>query len=64
MLVNRDPFARIELHRRTKPRDERRPCGWCGREGRFVYYVETDGGRKADITGEFCSKGCMEAYHS
>ena len=63
-LVWRDPFARQEIHRTM---DYRGRCRWCGgnRNGRrlFKYHIETDGGRKIEIRGEFCSIGCMRSYH-
>lgn len=63
--ISRGPFARQELHKRSVPAAS--GCNFCGstRNGAklFQYYVETDGGRKSDIRGLFCSIGCMRAYH-
>ena len=65
MRINRDPFAREELHRETV---EASGCDWCGqrrRSGRlFRYIVESDGGRSSPIRGEFCSVMCMRSYHA
>jgi len=73
--ISRDPFARTEIHRRREydSRGVHTPadCSWCGRvkETRsghkylFRYSIESDGGRKSDITGRFCSVSCMRAYH-
>lgn len=73
-FVSRDPFAREEIHRQTV-----RPfrvngiaaktgCKWCGNTNAkgnlFQYRVESDGGRKSEIPGLFCSIGCMRIYHS
>ena len=73
--VSRDPFAREEVHCSTVPAHG--TCGWCGNPGREErrkgqptgrrllreYRVETDGGRTYAIPGQFCSVGCMCAYH-
>jgi hypothetical protein len=73
MLVNRDPFARQELHRHQTPVNTSGvTCEWCGnvkrtRAGKhylYRYEVQTDGGRKLDISGLFCSVGCMRSYYS
>ncbi len=70
MLVNRNPFARQELHRCNESVVSQ-SCSWCGnvrktRGGKFYLYryrVESDGGRKWEDPHLFCSKGCREAYH-
>lgn len=65
-FISRDTFAREELHRDQGPATPK-GCWFCGMLNRFkklfVYRVETDGGRVNPIRGEFCCKGCMEAYH-
>lgn len=72
--VSRDPFARTEIHRRAfAPMNlgyyglKQPTCDWCGglnrRGALYVYSVESDGGRRSDIRGAFCSIGCMRAYH-
>lgn len=60
--INRDPFARQELHREIVSNTV---CSWCGTKGKhmFQYRTETDGGRKYTHSGVFCSKGCHDAYH-
>lgn len=68
-MISRDPFAREEIHRlRVYTRET---CRWCGqrkqtpRTGKdflYQYSVESDGGRKSDIRGLFCSVGCMRSY--
>ncbi len=71
--ISRDPFARTELHRKTirPPMNYgyygiRQTCDWCGQSRKdgtlFAYTVESDGGRKSDISGQFCSIGCMRSY--
>lgn len=47
-------------------------CTWCGsvakaRAGHPYlnrYWTETDGGRRHDHKGEFCSVSCFRSYHS
>jgi len=74
-LVNRDPFAREELHRRSVVVfAEGGGCAWCGayRSGLrnpqarrlFQYRIETDGGRVSEDAKLFCSKSCRDSYHS
>lgn len=70
MIVSRDPFAREEIHK------ERiyglGACRWCGQQRKtpkgkpflYQYRVESDGGRKSDITGLFCAVDCLRSYHS
>jgi hypothetical protein len=67
--VSRDPFARETLMRDRVYQAS--GCRWCGqshhtkdhkRSYNFVYFIETDGGRKRLIEGEFCSVSCMRAY--
>lgn len=68
-LINRDPFARQELHRENVYVN--RECAWCGNVRRttggrfflFRYTVETDGGRKYPDKNLFCALDCREAYH-
>ena len=63
MLVNRDSFARQELHRESVDGE----CSFCGSSNRYgkvwSYSIETDGGTVFPISGTFCCKGCLEAYH-
>ena len=72
-LINRDPFARIELHRRqVKVTTE--VCKECGQakprrhKGKpdsnvlYEFWGESDGGRSWSIAGLFCSTSCMRAY--
>ena len=68
-LVKRDPFAREELHReRVYPAYQ--GCSWCGEIKRtpttrtylYRYWIETDGGRRFDQLGRFCSESCRKAY--
>jgi hypothetical protein len=68
--VSRDPFARQTVYRRRVYATK--GCLWCGqshktpsqmRSYNFAYHVESDGGAKRDIAGEFCSIGCMRSYH-
>lgn len=72
MLVNRDPFARQELHRSTV-RADGRTCSWCGSvrdsggnlgKHLYVYRTESDGGRSGEHQGAFCCKSCHDSYHS
>jgi hypothetical protein len=69
-LINRNPFARTELHRKTVQLEigSGQTCGWCGfvRDGGklYRYYTETDGGRTNDHSGLFCCKSCHDSYHS
>lgn len=64
--ISRNPFAREELRRRSVTTSG--TCGWCGgtRKNRklFQYVIETDGGRKFEINGLFCSISCMRTYHN
>jgi hypothetical protein len=70
MLVKRDPFAREEIYRKREYGIGGNKCTWCGRVNRtpkgkpflFRYTLETDGGRKFDITGLFCSEQCRKDY--
>jgi hypothetical protein len=70
-LINRDPFARTELHRRSFVDRFGATCQWCGslgkrlKYGRLLYHYETqhDGGRTDVHAGVFCSKSCHDAYH-
>ena len=62
MFVNRDPFAREEIHKEPI----KGKCDWCGNNNRYgkvwKYRIETDEGRKIEIGGKFCSLGCMKIY--
>jgi hypothetical protein len=58
-MLRRDPFARVELWKENASDGE---CSWCGRNGkRYAYYHESDGGRKFNLPGSFCSISCMES---
>lgn len=64
MYVNRNPFAREELHKDAILGD----CDFCGRTNRYrkvwKYRVETDSGRKNEIKGKFCGISCLKNYHN
>lgn len=67
MYVERDPFARQELHRTFIPGAS---CAECGnqrtlyaKKGAWKYRVESDGGRVNEIRKEFCGTDCMRSYH-
>ena len=62
MLVQRDPFARQELHKeKLKSRAE---CDWCGSTNTlYKFSTQTDGGRKFEHKGSFCSVSCYNSYH-
>jgi len=67
--LSRDPFARTELRRETVPAPAY-CCDWCGNfRGKtaatnrlFRYTTETDGGRKMQHRGLFCSADCFRSY--
>ena len=63
MYVNRDPYARIELHKESVIGE----CDFCGSSNRsgkvWRYRTETDSSRQNEIPGQFCTKACMESYH-
>jgi hypothetical protein len=68
--INRDPFARTELHRETEYVGANRTCDWCGNAavtklGNYLYRyrTESDGGRSSEHRGLFCCKSCHDAYH-
>lgn len=70
-LVNRDPFARHELHRESIDVGlASSGCAWCGskrvtRGGNYRLYryrTETDGGRTSTEDRLFCSAGCRRAF--
>ena len=68
-MISRDPFGRTELHR-TTVRAPGRTCDWCGRphfvgkvEALFRYSTESDGGRRSEHKGLFCSKSCHDDYY-
>jgi hypothetical protein len=64
-LVKRDPFARTELHREVVV-PHGRTCDWCGglnaRRTLYKYVTESDGGRRFEHKGSFCSKSCHDSY--
>lgn len=69
-LVSRDPFAREEIHRTGIRPTGDESCRFCGvsvwqtpRKRLWRYWIETDGGTKHEISGQFCSIGCMRSYH-
>jgi hypothetical protein len=72
--INRDPFARQELHREVvKPEPSQfspsvPTCSWCGQTRKngslFAYSTESDGGRRSTHRGLFCCKSCHDSYHS
>lgn len=74
MLISRDPFARSELRRERVYDPSQLPpgCAFCGcyrstpsgREFLYQYRTENDSGRTHDISGLFCSVGCLRAYHN
>lgn len=79
MLINRDPFARQELHRETIHLGSEAPstatCAWCGNVRRnarypgnpptlYQYSAQSDGGRIGQHKGLFCCKSCHDSYHS
>lgn len=71
-LVSRDPIARLELHSR-RDYDNLHGCGcaWCGElrhtpKGRpflMTFWHESDGGRKSEVPGRFCTVSCYRSYH-
>jgi len=66
--INRDPFARQEMHRETVPgRANWANCAWCGglnAHGKlYRYRIETDGGRVWPDDKVFCSIGCRRIYY-
>jgi hypothetical protein len=69
-LVNRDPFAREELHV-ERVHDPATTCTWCGGirmtahsgiNWLYRFWVETDGGRKYVDEQLFCSRNCRNCY--
>jgi hypothetical protein len=69
-FVSHDSFARQSIYRQTVKTDA--TCKWCGSnpKGRlFQYFVFNDDRAvmsqpSNEIRGLFCSKDCMETYHS
>jgi len=65
--INRDPFARTELHR-IQVHPNGATCSWCGglnRRGKlYQYRTESDDGRTSAHTGKFCCKDCHDSYHN
>ena len=66
MYVNRDAFAREELHKESV----KGTCTWCGNTNRhgkvWKYRLEPDSivSRKNEIAGTFCNLNCLRAYHN
>lgn len=58
--ISRDPFARVEVVRRS---ERGGTCAWCGREARYRYGTQSDAGRTDWQVRRFCSIGCMRAFH-
>ena len=60
--INRDPFARATLVRRTVR--VTRTCLWCGQHGRFEYGWNGDAqpASRTYFQGPFCSVGCYRTY--
>ena len=62
------PIGRWSLYRECIEKHLRTNCNHCGKHkgGKFVYYTWTDGvyTKPKMIKGDFCSKGCMAAYHN
>jgi len=76
MLINRDPFARQELHR-SREYVTSQACSECGgirktKSGRYFLYcygTERDGvsasyTARQNHKGLFCCKSCHDSYHS
>jgi hypothetical protein len=72
--VWRNPFAREEVHATREYAagvGHKHTCDNCGSEKttksgkkyQYKFHTETDGGRKMEHTGKFCSKGCHDSYH-
>jgi hypothetical protein len=64
-LINRDPFAREELHRESVVIDI--GCSWCGQKRGdkrlYRYFTEQDSGRRSVHRGFFCNIECHNSYH-
>lgn len=73
-LMNRDPFAREELHR-EKVQVTAKTCTWCGcvkrlrtspnRPFLYRYWIEADRVMQSRnyINGMYCSQSCFHAYN-
>jgi len=69
--IKRDPFARAELVRYTRPKADRTPkgCHWCGNApDRFIYQWESDGFIHPTspfpfATLAFCSLSCFQSFN-
>lgn len=63
--VNRNPFARTELVRRSYSGYDRHECAWCGQKHRvmFTYEVETDGGKRCSESKQVCNLSCYIAFY-
>jgi len=72
VMVSRNVFARMELHKRRVNVASTCGCKWCGsntqtKAGKpYLYEFEnqSDGGRTYAVSGAFCSVSCMKSYHS
>lgn len=75
-LVSRDPFARVELHKKqiTVSRADD-TCRWCGnqkviyqrrkpRSVLFEFWRESDCGRIYPASGRYCCVSCFRSYWS
>jgi len=65
--IERDPFARATLMRKTVPKDCRGECDWCGQPAKYQYFWVLDSAlRPPKYVGrnQFCSKSCYKAYAS
>lgn len=62
--INRDPFARASLMRRSTFAGHLCSCKWCGGPGRFEYAWEADRIRPVPLhwEGPFCGVGCYRTY--
>lgn len=70
-LISHDAFARYELHRQTVTPKAGQTCSWCGnlnQKGKlFAYHTEDDASlsrQQNELSGVFCSIGCVRIYHS
>ncbi len=60
--LQRLPFARATVIRKKSNIECK--CDWCGdRQGKFNYGTSPDSGRDGWYEGNFCSIGCLKAYH-
>jgi hypothetical protein len=70
-VISRDPFARLDIIRRTVFCDARGECAWCGqtrttKSGRpflYEYGYNEDQNNRNNFSGKlFCSKACHDSY--